>query len=129
MRPSLFPCIRFSPMECWRLQVIAFPRNLREDDDMLSGPIINEQSPLKRIPGSLNDRQRLFVDGIRYSIEMADVAFTRLCTVAVSVDNEGSLPDGVEFAHVFLDSWSIVDAVHRLRRLVDGFPRAKNTPR
>jgi hypothetical protein len=95
---------------------------------MLDGPIISSDSPLRRIPNGLNHRQRLFVDGIRYSIEMSDVAYTRLCVAVAAITPDGALPSGVGFAHVFLDAWSIVDSIHRLRQLVGGMPRFSNSP-
>ena len=40
--------------------------------------IIDEGSPFRRLPSELDRRQALFLDGIRYSVEMADLAHTRL---------------------------------------------------
>ncbi len=40
--------------------------------------IVGEESPLRQLPADLNCKQTLFLDGIRYSVEMADLAHARL---------------------------------------------------
>jgi hypothetical protein len=40
--------------------------------------IIDDNSPLRRLPGELNRKQALFLDGIRYSVEIAYLSHTRL---------------------------------------------------
>ena len=89
--------------------------------------LIADDSPLRRLPPELNRKQALFFDGIRYSIEMADLAHTRLLQIlhdlAVNRDNlqRGQLP----FVPAFLDAWSMVDSIHRLRGLVSQAPGIK----
>jgi len=81
---------------------------------------IGPDSPLRRIPARLESRQRLFLDGIRYSAEMTELAYARLCHTAEEatrrVNNEAEL--GALHSALFLDAWSMVDSIHRLRALV-----------
>ena len=42
--------------------------------------IISENSPFRKLP-LLDRKTSLFLDGIRYSIEMADLAYSRLYSV------------------------------------------------
>jgi hypothetical protein len=86
--------------------------------------LIGPDSPLRR-PPSLSGRERLFVDGMRYAVDMADYAHYRLvhallgitsaqdaqAQVAVEVQREMSLV-------ALMDAWSIVDSVDRLRGLL-----------
>lgn len=85
--------------------------------------IIGKESPLKKLPSILNNRQALFFDGIRYSVEMADFAYTRLTKTLWDLSNKSEQ----EFSMVptFLDAWSIVDSVHRLRELLYQLPGLK----
>ncbi len=78
---------------------------------------------------SVNRRraQELFLDGIEYSVRMADCAYERLRANAAvySLEHQGtqSLLD-----LLFLDAWSVVDCVKRLRVLVDHTPGLRKTP-
>jgi hypothetical protein len=40
--------------------------------------IIDDGSPFMQLPAALNRKQALFLDGIRYSVEMATLAHARL---------------------------------------------------
>ena len=40
--------------------------------------IVQANSPFRHLPVNLDSRQTLFLDGIRYSIEMIDIAYTRI---------------------------------------------------
>ena len=55
--------------------------------------------------------------------EMVDVAYSRLCKNLWEVTNTEELKASV--APLFLDAWSIVDSVHRLRELLDQMPGLK----
>jgi len=92
--------------------------------------IISDDSPLRMIPSRSSVKQALFLDGIRYAVDMTDHAHCRLIDRLVDFDQafrrNSNVPDGglVTRWHVpiFLDAWSIVDSVHRLRRLLDRMP-------
>ena len=82
--------------------------------------IIGENSPLRRLP-LLNRKQTLFLDGIRYSIEMADLSYCRLRETLynMSINCCNSLPNNhINTVSAVLDAWSIIDSVDRLRGLL-----------
>lgn len=78
--------------------------------------IIGDESPLRRLPGQLDRKQMLYLDGIRYSIEMADLAHLRLQQTLLDLANHSNDSDPVHlyFVAAVQDAWSIVDSVHRL---------------
>jgi len=82
--------------------------------------IVNDDSPLRRLP-TLDPRETALVDAIRFAIEMADHAHTRLRNAAHAVSlsqlRKEQFPKNA-FAPIFLDAWSIIDSVHRLRVLL-----------
>lgn len=93
--------------------------------------IIDKDSPLRRFPANSANKQTLFFDGIRYSIEMAALAHARLeqtlHDLTVSCTTSSSAP--VDFVPAILDAWSLVDSVHRLRMLISQTPGIKkNAP-
>jgi hypothetical protein len=93
--------------------------------------IIQDDSALRRLPSELDPRQRLFFDGIGYSIEIADLAYERLYTWvedATKAMQNGTSTPRTTFRGVIADAWMIVDAVHRLRRLVENMPNLKRGP-
>jgi len=73
----------------------------------------------------------LFCDGIRYSIEMARMAYTRLSDTLLTLSTYYLKPDlpGEEMPFLTLsataDAWSIVDCVNRLRNLLGRTPGLK----
>jgi hypothetical protein len=89
--------------------------------------IIESESPLRRLPSQLNPRQILFLDGIRYSIEMADLAFMRLKQTLFQLSSVYDKKDlnHLAFVSAIQDGWSIIDYVHRLRRLLKQCPGIK----
>ena len=91
--------------------------------------LFDSQSPLRRLPTNLNARQRLFLDGIRYSIEGVGMAYYRLQENLLRLST--SPPDDrphSEFPETVMLSWAIVDNVNRLRVLVEHMPKTKRTP-
>lgn len=79
--------------------------------------IIDENSPLRRRP-SINPEQTLFLDGICYSIEMADLAYCRLRNTlnSMSINCVNRLPSKhIYSVSAILDAWSIIDSLDRLR--------------
>src|ERR1043166_9736023 len=88
--------------------------------------IIQDDSVLRSIPKSLNNKRAFFIEAIRISIEMVDVAHRRLQMVLLHVSQQTvskTLPDSVVYASALLDAWSIIDSIHRLRGLVEHFPK------
>jgi hypothetical protein len=95
--------------------------------------ILETDSPLRRIPAQLNPRQILFFDGIRYSIDMVDMAHQRLVgtlyDLTKNCTSHSDEPIATKFITATQDAWSIIDSVHRLRMLIGQSPGFKqNTP-
>jgi hypothetical protein len=89
--------------------------------------IINDDSPLRRLPSQLDRKQTLFFDAIRYSIEMADLAHRRLQPVLLEMTLDGDKKESnhLNFVSAILDAWSVIDALHRLRGLLNQAPGVK----
>ncbi len=95
--------------------------------------IIGSDSPFRQIPVELNQSQATFFDGIRYSVDMAEVAYERLrhslYSFAIETRGSESSPESKQLAAIFLDAWSIVDSAYRLREILDqmpGLPKGKS---
>jgi hypothetical protein len=89
--------------------------------------IINDDSPLRRLPSQLDRKQTLFLDAIRYSIEMADLAHRRLQStlLEMTLDGDKTESNHLNFVSAVLDAWSVIDAIHRLRGLLNQAPGVK----
>lgn len=85
--------------------------------------IINGESPLRRLP-LLDRKVTLFLDGIRCSVEMADLAYSRLQNTLFNLTHNCDNPSTRhwEFISAISDAWSVVDSVHRLRGLLKCAP-------
>ncbi len=85
--------------------------------------IIGKASVLRRIPTALARHQALFIEGIRFSIQMTDLAHRRLQTTLPLLtkmeDCDEEIPSTVS---AMLDAWSMVDSLHRLRGLLNKMP-------
>lgn len=86
--------------------------------------IITPDSALIKIPSAVSRKQALFVEGIRFSIEIADLAHLRLQSTLPLLTRGGQhLPEDRLTASAMLDAWSIVDSsLHRLRGLLKHMP-------
>lgn len=90
--------------------------------------IINADSALRHFPANSDDKQTLFFDGIRYSMEMANLSYVRLqeTLLDLTLNFKTKKPETNSFfVPIILDAWSIVDSVHRLRTLVSSTPGLK----
>src|SRR5882724_4853706 len=91
--------------------------------------LINIDSPLRRLPIGLNREQTLCIDGVRVSAEIVDLAYSRLARNLELL----SEPDCSQTArHELLvpamqDAWTIVDAIHRIRKLLQRMPHVKKS--
>jgi hypothetical protein len=94
--------------------------------------IIDNDSPFRRIPVKTNRKQILFYDGIRYPVEMADLAHDRLRETLYEITQSSTTEPGADdfdYTSAILDAWSIVDSIHRLRSLLYQVPGLKqNSP-
>lgn len=98
------------------------------DQRMKDRLLVPEDSPLRRPPPELSRQQVLFLDGIRYAAEMADVAYQRLFEGLMLLADSPAEPSTRDIARLMLDAWSIVDAVHRFVDLVSAMPGLAHGP-
>lgn len=86
--------------------------------------LISDDSPLCRLPAHLGRRELLFYDGIRHAVQIADLAYNRLCETLspISQNDQNFTFQSSHAITSFLDSWVIVDAIDRLRGLLRLLP-------
>jgi len=91
--------------------------------------LIPSTSPLHSPPASLSRRQVVILDGIRYAIEMAHIAYERLDRQlqGIGASFTDTKPQFDERATAMLDAWSIVDSAHRMADLVTNLPGLPNS--
>lgn len=89
--------------------------------------IISEDSPTRRPPVTLDPRSVLYLDGIRYSTELLDLAFRRLEQNLENLTDREEAESGLGLLIVeaISDAWAFVDSFHRLRELVQQLPGLK----
>lgn len=99
------------------------------------GPILTPDAPLSRLPRGLDAAQRNWLEGIRYSVEIVDLAYHRLAAVLGELSDRISGPGEVPvesyiYASVLLDAWTVVDASWRLKRFIldSRMPRPPGPP-
>ncbi len=84
--------------------------------------MLDPNSPLHRLPAGLHRRQQLMLDGISISIDMATMSYGRLqnslLALSRGVAQDQPQPPGLG-ALAMMDAWMIIDAVNRLRALVE----------
>ena len=90
--------------------------------------MVSNNSTLRNLPVALDRKQALFLDGIRHSAEMVEVAYSRLKVTLTSLAKADGHPMGSEFTEAFLDAWSVIDAADRFRALWKLQPFAENLP-
>jgi hypothetical protein len=89
--------------------------------------IVRSDSPLRRLPASLNRKQMLFLDGIRVAAEIVDLTYTRLVETLLRLADTDSADSGrgIAIISAIQDTWSIIDSVHRLCSLLRRMPYLK----
>ncbi len=93
--------------------------------------LIKPESQLRCISTDINTRDILFLDGVRYSIEIIDLNYKRLLNtieqIVILGNEKKPIPPFIAMA--MSDSWAIIDSTHRLRELIQSLPKLKkNTP-
>lgn len=87
----------------------------------------------QRLPKNLDRRQTLFLDGIRFSVEIAETAYGGLCKTLLKLANSVIQKKRVRIdaltVSAISDAWAIIDSVHRLCGLLRQMRGVKqNTP-
>jgi hypothetical protein len=93
--------------------------------------VLDPNSPLHRLPAGLHRRQKLMLDGISISIDMATMSYARLqnSLLAYSQRAVQEPPSPLVLANLaMMDAWMIIDAVNRLRVLVEATRGLKRGP-
>ena len=89
--------------------------------------LVEKDSPLRRVSVHTDPRVILFLDGIRYSIEIIDLSYNRLLKTLDIISNPENT--NIELTELIVqatsDAWSIVDFAHRLRELVQQLPQLR----
>jgi len=89
--------------------------------------LLDDKSPFRRLPAGLPREQILFLDGIRYSVEITALAYGRLWanTAAMSkaMADQVGVQDLNSYTAALSDAWTIIDSTHRLRELIWDMPR------
>ena len=81
--------------------------------------IINENSPLVRMPSDLNIKYRILLDGIRYSASIVDISYQRIVeNLRLISQGELHVTNPQTASLVFSDAWAMVDAANRLRKAI-----------
>lgn len=89
--------------------------------------LVEKNSPLRDLSHSISPAQAGFIDGIRLSAEIFDLALSRLESTLLGLSENG-LPSNIDEAHVasaFADAWTAVDAMNRIRELIRQMPGLK----
>lgn len=92
--------------------------------------MISRDSILRRLPSSLDQKQALFMDGIRHSGEIAGFAYNRLQSTLTRIATQELTPEKADelYTSAFLDAWSLVDIIDRFRALWLLFPDSEMQP-
>lgn len=104
--------------------------------------LISNDSPLARIPAALHEKQRAWLEGVRFSVEILDLKIRRLIgTLAGLLQLASNARDevaqekiqviaGDAYSAAIADAWTALDAAWRLKRfLIDGrFPMQGISP-
>lgn len=92
-------------------------------------PLFSSDSPFLHLPFRLDGKQKLFLDGMRHSAELADFAYDRLAaTLATLAQNARVQQTRGEFTAAFLDAWAVVDGIDRFRTLLKLMPNLTLLP-
>jgi hypothetical protein len=84
--------------------------------------VIGQDSPFNRLPVGLDAGQRGWIEGLRFSIEIADLAMRRLGTVLYGLAGQShatqTLLEPDAYTAAITDAWTFVDAAWRLKRFI-----------
>lgn len=90
--------------------------------------MLSPNSPFLNIPAILDKKQAVFFDGMRQSIQIIELSYTRLCQSLTAIAYNRSEDLNPNFTHIFLDAWAFVDSVDRFRLLWQLQPSADTLP-
>ena len=88
--------------------------------------IFDDKSPFRRLPAGLPREQILFLDGIRYSVEITALAYGRLwantAAMTKAMADQIGVQDPNSYTAALSDAWTMIDSTYRLRELIWDMP-------
>lgn len=81
--------------------------------------LVTSASALRRVPMIVADDDKVVLDGIRYSLEIADRAYKRLRHTLWEISQDPEAEHVELYVDVVSDSWTVVDSLHRLREMCE----------
>lgn len=90
-------------------------------------PLVPTDSPLRKVPTTVERRDVLFLDGIRYCFEAFELSSRRLAhgLHSMGLRDDTAMPLGPQIVEVTTDAWTMIDVVHRLRELLQQVPKLR----
>lgn len=89
--------------------------------------LVPKESPLRRVPRSVDRRTVLYLDGVRYALQSFELSSLRLARTLHHISKKRVDTD--DLGHLILeatvDAWTMVDSTHRLRELLLQIPGLK----
>lgn len=86
--------------------------------DMAQMPkLVTSTSALRRIPMYVEDDDKVVLDGIRYSLEIADRVYRRLRQTLWDVSSDPEADHVEHYVDLVSDAWTVVDSFNRLHVL------------
>lgn len=95
----------------------------RASADSSPVPMIDDESPLRRLPTVLIPGQAMFFNAIRFSAEVLDAAMTALRPGLYRLAIEDEEQHASMYPVVMMLAWSVVDSANRLRVLLESMRR------
>lgn len=95
--------------------------------------MLSPGSILTRLPQMADRNQTLFLDGLRHSAEMAEIAYVRLLNGLTTLANLPATPERMAetktlIPTAYLYAWAFVDALYRMRGLFKLYPHKRPGP-
>lgn len=81
--------------------------------------LVTSTSALRRVPIAVADDDKVVLDGIRYSLEVADRAYKRLRETLWEISRNPEAEHVELYADVVSDAWTVVDSLNRLREMCE----------
>lgn len=85
--------------------------------------ILDGESPLLHHPDALRSEDRVWLEAIGYCIAIAEVTYARLTALLFDLARVPGAFDSRATPLAMADAWSLVDAAHRLGKLLKAKPR------
>ena len=88
--------------------------------------MLSENSVFRKLPHGLSKDQIVFLDALRVSAEIAQQSYDELLAELREFSKKDHLPGKRNFVTAIRHTWTVVDAVHRFRVVLQQAPRIKH---